>query len=335
MKPISFTLIGMLFALSSVFSQELFPVHEPASNIPKGVFGIRGVSESFKEIALARNQFAAKIMYGITANWEVEAQTDFSNHHASTLPVNLVSHSHFGNRVYYFTNNKTYGIEYPYTFGGIYLYSKYRIFSMDRAEGHLRAALFAEYSTTRVAHDEAEPDLQGDTGGEGGGFVVTWLLHKMAVSLTTGFILPNDYKETRDDYRYNPPYFKTDLSYGRAAHFDLSFGYLLVPKQYDSYSNLNINLYAEFEGKAYEAAKIIQNDSVVNPISSALLKGFYVDFFPGIQFIFNSNTRIDLSIGFSFYNHSYSHFNPIYSWGIQRYIFVNSHKAPKVLKQTF
>ena len=64
------------------------------------------------------------------------------------------------------------------------------------------------------------------------------------------------------------------------ANYSLSAGYLLLPVQYKSYEQTNLNLYVELLGKSnmdqYRA-------------------GYYVDVAPAIQFIFNSTTRLDLS----------------------------------------
>lgn len=335
MKQLIAFLIFISVANNYLVGQELFPLHEPASNIPKGVFGIRATSEHTVELDQFRNQFTGKLMYGILKNWEIEAQAEYSNHHGNALPVNLINHTHNGSLTNYYATQKVYGIPYPYIFSGFYFYSKYRFLSLDDEGSHLRASLFAEYSTTNVAHDEAEPNLEGDTGGEGGGLVVTYLYQKFAISLTSGVIIPETYHDIKYDKTHSPGVFYTNLSYGKAIHYDLSLGYLLYPKTYGSYSDLNINVYAEFEGKSYDSAIIHQNGGPVEAKTSTLKKGNYIDFYPSIQFIFNSNTRIDATMGFSLYNKSYTHFYPMVLLGVQRYIFmhapISKPKTPKTL----
>ena len=63
-----------------------------------------------------------------------------------------------------------------------------------------------------------------------------------------------------------------------ALNYTASFGYLLLPKEYVSYDQTNVNLYAEVLGTTFPGSG-----------------KHYVDFAPAIQFIFNSISRLDLS----------------------------------------
>jgi hypothetical protein len=66
-----------------------------------------------------------------------------------------------------------------------------------------------------------------------------------------------------------------------ALQYSFSAGYLLFPKDYQSYGQTNLNLYAEFIGQ------------------SLLDKpGTYFDLAPAIQLILNSKARIDFSYRF-------------------------------------
>ena len=319
-------LFGKIFiVLASIFSasltaQELFPHNEPASNVPKGVIGIRAVYKTYPEIDLMRSMYAFRIMYGLLPKLTVMGTVSVTNHHGKELPSNLVTHTHIGNQTIYSTNSFQRGVVYPYLFSGIYLYAKYRFLTFDRKRQHFRMAIYADWSNVGVAHDESEPNLMDDTKGYGGGLIVTYLKNHFAASFTGGFIIPKYYEGYSPDIGgVNIP---TRIAYGRAAIYNLSLGYLVYPNRYVDYSQTNINLYVEFIGKSYEAAKVTQFGYVNVPIQTPLLdKGNYVEIHPSVQAIFNSNLRIDLSVGIPMINRSYTRFYPIYYLGIQRYFF--------------
>ncbi len=264
-------------------------------------------------------------MYGIGSTLTLFVQPNFNNHHDYILPRNLLTHTHAGNQTNYFSQSKVYGRDYPYLFGGFYMYAKYRFFAHDEQQKHFRMAVYAEGSTTNLAHDEAEPGLDGDTKGYGGGIIVTQLLHRFAATLTGGIVLPGSYS----DYHYDrslvgtadSPDLYTDITYGRAVNYKLSLGYLLYPRVYRDYKQVNISVYLELFGRSYEAAKITRNGFVAEPQTPTLQKGNYVNMVPGIQAIINSNTRIDFSVGFDLINRSYRYFYPYYAIGIQHYFY--------------
>lgn len=322
MKKVCSLLFFNLWLACSVNAQELFPNTEPASTIPKGVLGVRVFDEAYPEVNLIRNMAALKLMYGLLPKLSVYATVSESNHHDVNFPPNLVSHTHNGNQSVFTTGNFTRGIQYPDLFNGIDLYAKYRFISHDGEHTHLRMALYGEWSNVNVAHDEAEPNLMDDTKGYGGGFITTVLHNHLAVSLTTGFIIPGKYDGYSPDL-LGGPLVPTELTYGRAIHYDLSFGYLLLPTHYTSYDDPNLNVYLEFLGKSYEAASVIQYGIKPVPINTPLLEsGNYVEIHPGVQLILKSKTRIDFSMGFPLIGGSYTRFYPEYVLGIQRYFYL-------------
>jgi hypothetical protein len=302
-------------------SQELFIQTEPASNVPKGVLGVRLFDESFKEQNRLRNMVALRLMYGVLSRLTVSATAAESNHHDVNFPANLAFHTHTGNQTTYSTGNFQRGLSYPYLFSGLDVYAKYRLISLDGEHRHLRIALYGEFSTANVAHDEAEPTLLGDTKGYGGGFIITALHNHLAVSLTGGFIIPGKFNGYAPDLAGGPPV-PTELTYGRALVYDLSFGYLLFPTHYQNYDKPNFNVYLEFMGKAYEEAGIVQYGINPVPIHTPFLEaGNYVEAHPGIQAIIKSKLRLDLSVGLPLISQSYARFYPVYTIGIQRYFY--------------
>lgn len=312
----------LLFLLISarVWAQELYPLNEPASTMPKGVLGVRLSTESFQEVNRTRRLHALRLMYGVTPRLTLLTNFTLSNHHSRKLPEDLISHVHVGNNTYYYTHNIQRGAKYPYLFNGVHVLAKYRFLTVDRKNEHFRMALVGEWSNVNMAHHEAEPTLMDDTGGYGAGFIATWLKNRFAASFTYGFIRPNSYFEKQTDFSGGPD-LPTTIYYGNASKFNLSLGYLVYPKRYTSYDNPNWNIYLEFMGKQYDAATVIQNGSSMETRAIALTSGYYWEVHPGIQRIVNSNFRMDLTVGFSLVNSSYVRFTPVWMFGVQRFFY--------------
>lgn len=314
--------LGILLVAAAVHpvrAQELFIQEEPASTVPKGVIGLRSFAEVYPEPGnQVRGLTALRAMYGLTRNLTVMATATASNHHSAELPPDFPDH-----------NTPQIGVHLPWRFNGVNLYAKYRFFNRDRAKSHFRVAAYASASWLDVAHDEAEPDLLDDTKGVGGGIIATWLKNHFAVSLTGGGILPARYRGGVPDVQPSLPAIPAEVRYGRAATFSLSFGYLLFPRAYTDYRQTNINLYAEFLGKSYEAGRVFfENIGVPNSAyevtgtaRALFASNTYVEFHPGIQAILRSNLRLDLSAGFPVLNRSYAHYYPLVTFGVQRYFY--------------
>jgi len=333
MIKISFLLFSFFWAFCAV-AQELFPLEEPASNVPKGALGVRMFDEGYKEVDLYRNTMGLRLMYGLNPKLTVYATGTFSDYHEKTLPFDFITHNHGGTSTGG-TNTPKPGIPYPYVFNSIDLYAKYRFLTHDGQNRHFRMAAYAEGSYVAVPSHEAEPDLLIHTSGIGAGLISTYLVHHFAASLTAGFIIPFEYHgNTYDNYGGIYP---TTIQYGNAVNFDLSLGYLLFPKSYANYKQSNWNVYCEFLGKSYERASIYQQDgpfagAIVTelPITTPILKaGYFLDINPGLQCIINSTWRIDVSMGFQLINQSYDHLYPLYLLGLQRYFYFSRNVSTK------
>lgn len=319
-----FKIVFIVIALTGfrAFCQELYPLTEPASNTPKGVWGLRLMGDTHDEYGTDRNYMAMRLLYGVTSNFSVWAQASFSNHHDKNLPQNLITHTHSGNNTLHYINQIPYGNEYPYLFGGVQLYGKYRFYSFDGQQTHLRMALYGQYSSGKTAHDEAEPSLNGDNAGYGTGIIITQLYHRLAVSLTSGFIFPEKYTEVINLGKlYGYATQETIINYGRSINYSLSFGYLLYPSTYTSYKQDNYNIYLELLGKSYPEAEIIQDNHRIEVLSPPLKANHYMDAYLGLQRIASSNTRMELAIGFPFVKRSYTHFYPVFNLAVQHYFF--------------
>ncbi len=310
-------------------SQELFIQNQPASSVPKGVLGVRAFVDTYKADATQRNLDAVRVMYGLTSKLSISLTASESNHHGKNLPKNLITHTHIGNQTVFYTQSISRGIPYPYRFNGFYFYAQYRFLSIDGQNSHFRMSAYGEYSNVNDAHDEAEPNLLDDTKGVGAGLIITCLKNRFSASLTTGVIISGSYEETVPVGNGSILFTDTKINYGRAVKYNLSFGYLLFPKEYQDYNQNNWNIYLEFMGKSFQAATVIQ-DGIPVAVQTPLLKaGNYVEVYPGIQKIINSNLRIDFSVGFPLINGSYTRFYPVYMIGVQRYFFQNK-KSKKI-----
>lgn len=149
-----------------------------------------------------------------------------------------------------------------------YLYGKYRFLSNDDVHSHFRMAAFAEagYSKNPLVYDEL--NIQGDVSGVQGGIIATQLVHKLAVSATASYI-----KAFREDSEHDEHMQRIT----QAFSYSLSAGRLILPAVYKNYDQLNLNLYTEVLGqKALDG------------------KAWFVDIAPSIQFIFKSNTKLNL-----------------------------------------
>jgi hypothetical protein len=95
-------------------SQELFPLNEPASSVPKNVLGIRVLNQNYKEVNLTRSMYAIRAMYGVTSKLSLLITGSISNHHDRKLPTDLINHTHTGNQTNYYTQSPKRGVNYPY-----------------------------------------------------------------------------------------------------------------------------------------------------------------------------------------------------------------------------
>ena len=142
-------------------------------------------------------------------------------------------------------------------------YTQYRFYSKDAVYEHLRMALFFRSIN---ASSNAIPTnsilLDGQESVLHGGLIITQLKHKWASSMTIGALVKQE----------------ALASNGKGGvQYSFSNGLLMYPKQYTSYGQTNVNLYLELIGQ------ILFSD-----------KAHYLDVAPAIQFIFNSQSKLNL-----------------------------------------
>lgn len=313
--------ISLLTALPTqmLWSQELYPLHEPASTLGKNTLGVRLFNETYKEVNQYRNMTGLRIMYGLTPKLTILATGIASNHHGSLFPPD-----------YPFHNTPERGKTYPMRINGGHLYGKYRFLTLDKNKQHFRMAAYAEGTLVNTSHHESEPNLaMGDTKGVGLGLINTYLYHKFAASLTLGYIHPFAHVGISPDEVISLPSQKVRTHYGKTLTYALSMGYLLFPKKYTSYKQINLNVYVELHGKRFGDGQIdlfidepraYTLDKARYP--AALRKGWFVDVSPGIQAIINSNLRIDCSVTLPMLGKSWARFYPVVTIGAQYYFYL-------------
>lgn len=146
------------------------------------------------------------------------------------------------------------------------VYAKYRFLSRDDVHKHFRMAAFGEFASGRNRKQFDEVSLEGDHSGAQAGVIATQLWNKLAVSGTASYLY---YTGPKDKSFPQPhPY--------QAVNYSVSAGYLVLPVKYTSFNQTNLNVYAELLGQR-----------------TLDMKGYYVDFAPAIQLIFNSNAKLN------------------------------------------
>lgn len=157
-------------------------------------------------------------------------------------------------------------------FESVSLYGKYRFLSKDEAHRHFRMAAFADASISKAPFRYDEISLTGDKTGAEAGVVATQLINKLAISGIVSHVQALD-QSRFDEVPLNLPY--------QAMNYSISAGYLLFPRKYEDYQQTNFNIYTE----------ILAQQTLDT-------KRYYIDMAPGVQFIFNSNSKLNLGYRF-------------------------------------
>ncbi|EIA09459.1 hypothetical protein [Flavobacterium frigoris] len=163
-----------------------------------------------------------------------------------------------------FMNDK----EGDFMFQGGSIYAKYRFFSIDDIHSHFRLAAFGRLSTNNSPIDQEGIETIGLNSGYETGIVATKLVNKTAISSSVS------YERALNNNHYEFP----NTQSNSAMNYTLSIGQLLHPKKYTSFKQTNINAMVEFLGQRLNG----------NGKS-------YLDVVPSVQFIINSQARIDVA----------------------------------------
>jgi len=147
-------------------------------------------------------------------------------------------------------------------------FAKYRFYSVDELNSHFRIAGFGRFSFNTSNIHQEQIEIMGHNTGFETGIVATKLIKKLAISSTVSY---------EKAYNNNPNFTLPNNFANNATNYTLSFGKLMYPKKYISLKQTNINLMMEFVGQT------------INENGKS-----YLDVIPVIQFIFNSQARLDL-----------------------------------------
>jgi hypothetical protein len=243
-----FFIVLSLFAIAKAKGQELYVFSEPASNMPAHSMSAKLTGHFVsKDNIYGRfsQRYMPEVMFGISKKMMVHVWGTLADMHTDNFRF------------------ESYGV-----------YAKYRFLSKDEIHKHFRMAVFADASHTRIPFHYDEITLMGDKSGIGAGIIATQLWHKFALSGTV------THTQVLDKSRNNKVIYVPERNY-QAFNYSLSGGYLLFPKEYTDYRQLNVNLYTEFLGQ----------QTLDRPTH-------YVDMAPALQFIFNSNAK--LNVGYRF-----------------------------------
>ena len=158
--------------------------------------------------------------------------------------------------------NKSLAIE------GAAFYAKYRFFSKDKVYRHLRVAAFGRVAFNNSEIHQEEIETNGHNSGFEAGIIATQLLHKQAISTTISYehatcnSVGNEFPSCQAD---------------KAINYTLSTGRLILPKNYTDYRQMNLNIMIECLGQY-----LPENGKS------------FMDATASLQFIFNSQTRVDV-----------------------------------------
>lgn len=231
------------FFFSALPAQELYVFTEPASNMPSNTITPKISNNIGNRPYDWQRRYTSEIMFGISKKLMIHAGSTFSNMHTQKVK-----------------------------WESVYLYSKYRFLSNDDVHKHFRMAVFAEgsYSKNPLYFDEI--NFNGDVSGLQGGLVATQLVNKLAFSASTSYLHVLHKKGTAHEHEGRAD---------KAVNYSVSAGYLVLPREYRDYNQLNLNIYTELLGQ-----------------QTLGIDRYYIDAAPAIQLIFNSNSKVNFGYRF-------------------------------------
>jgi hypothetical protein len=237
-----------ILIVNKASAQELYVFSEPASNMPAHSMSVK-LTDHFVTKDNIYNRFSHRvmpeIMFGISKKLMVHLSATMANMHTKDFKYESAA-----------------------------IYAKYRFYSADEIHQHFRLAVFADASTTKAPFHYDEITLMGDKSGVQVGLIATQLWHKLAISGTVS------HTQVLDRSRTNKVLYIPARSY-QAMNYAASAGYLLFPKEYTNYKQLNLNLYVE----------VLAQQTLDQ-------KKNFVDVAPALQFIFNSNAKVNIGYRF-------------------------------------
>lgn len=238
----------MLFILAGIKgqSQELYVYTEPASNMAAKSIGFRLTNNFMRTAGTQQYTYMAgpEVMLGISKSIMLHGEVFLSNR------------------------------EDDFKVNGGSIYFKYRFFSEDEVHSHFRMAAYIRVAVNNTHIHQPAIDMLGMNSGTETGLIATKLQNKVALSATVSHLY------AADNSKGNKFYYGDKNRH--AVAYTLSAGRLMLPKEYTSYNQTNVNLMAEMLGQTNLASGKT-----------------FVDLAPSVQFIFKSRMRLDLGYRFA------------------------------------
>ncbi len=234
----------LLLRASALRAQELYVFTEPASLMPAKSITAK-LGSRFPNSWYNdqhRQRFIPEVMVGVSKKIMFHVSSTFSDYYSSAVRYESTK-----------------------------LYGQWRFLAHDDVHRHFRMALFAEGARTRSPFLYEELNLDGDQSGVQAGLIATQLVGKFALSATAGGtrVFAGSSHIMRDGHAT------------AALNYSLSAGFLLFPRNYTSYRQLNLNLYVEMLGM-----RALQQPHNM------------VDLAPAVQVIVNSSYKFNVGYRF-------------------------------------
>lgn len=247
----NFIATGIFLFMIPVFTQaqELFTYTEPASNMPAKSIGIRLTNNLMKDNSADKQNYhlVPELMWGVSGKLMIHGEAFISNRNGG-----LVTEG-----------------------GGVYF--KYRFYSQDEVHDHFRMAFYGRASVNNSDVHQPAIDLNGHNSGYEAGLVSTKLIKRTAISGIVSWL------HATDNIKGNK--FNESVAGRNAVGFSLSAGRLMLPREYTSYDQTNLNFMIEMPGQ-------------VNLKTGTV----FIDIAPSVQFIFLSKMRLDIGYRFPLVN---------------------------------
>lgn len=257
MKKNLVLILNAVFIINIAQAQELFSFTEPASNMAANSVGMRLTDNVMnqKSTSIYNHLLVPEIMLGVSRKIMIHADGFISN------------------------------LSSRFVLNGGSLYLKYRFFSRDDIHSHFRMAVFTKYAVNNLPVNQSSIDLGGQHSGFEMGLIGTKLINKVAFSASASFL------NAQDNLNGNK-FVEIDGNNRKAVNYTFSIGKLMLPKDYVSYNQTNINAMVELLGQTN--------------LSSSRSN---LDVAPVIQFIIKSKMRVDFGYRIPLSNQLYRMYN--------------------------
>ncbi|HMS63762.1 MAG TPA: hypothetical protein PKD83_00755 [Ignavibacteria bacterium] len=276
-KKLYLSALFLLF-FNIAYSQELYIVSHPAASLSKNRIEFRNIVMGYENFQYYHNSF--ELNYGI-----------------------------LGNLTLY--NSVFYTLDKGYEFLGNYEGSvRYRFHDIDKKNYHVRmaaqSAVVVPVNSNPVVGDKVEYELHPGHKVSFYNFQNDITVPSVDFHTTDNFIFKNDLIITNliqkfsitGEMGYNINIPKNDFKFGNYIDWSLAMGYLLLPREYKNFNDVNVNLYSESKAYYFEKNEFLGTD-VTNS------GGFRLDTYLGIQAIFFSSLMTELSYKIPLYSNEY------------------------------